>query len=591
MSIPVGYSGESFVEDRLELNLNTMKHYLYDHNEGDINNGGVITFGVNFETATVFLDTTSAHPNERAMVRLNYNDPGGHAMAIVGYSDDVKYDWGGAGTISNPLPDGQFRNDIDNNKDGIIDMQDWEIGAVKVYNSYGYNFDYHGYRWMLYCTLPFKLPDPAQWQWWGGHEYYTITPKANNKPEVVLKVEIAASKRSDLIFGCGSAPLANSLTYNGSPYYYTGYYNDGGPLTIQGKDKNGNDIQGPLDLLFDYNHFFSGTDYGKVFLVNADTGSSQAQINYFALVDYRWDETFELPYEGLMPFNVLPYGTIQNVGIEYDLIVQGPQAPSIIQSTTFNSNMVSRFSPVFTGNTAYAIGNNVRFDMYNSTITLEQGSSLTLGNNVIIRGKRGINKFVIKGNILQMGTNVTFEAEPGATLEVIYENASVAGMLENCIFNNADLTAQAGSLTVKNSIFTFLPSNKVIVKPTAKLILDASMLTKSGTSQWQGIEVWGSSYQPQQSINGQCAQGTVELKNNTIIEDAYNGITNWRPNDWNSIGGIIKATGAILLNNRRSVEFMKYKNFDPATGQEIDNLSSFSNCTFEITTNRLNYKE
>jgi hypothetical protein len=525
----------------------------------------------------------------------NYSHPGGHALTIVGYCDDVKFDWGGGGTyqewdpdagkmVTRFIPDGIFSNATDNNGDGCINLEDYEIGAVKVANSYGPLNENAGFVWILYSYLAFM-----QSEWWGGHEFYALTPKTTNAAEVVFKVKIGAEKRDDLMFGYGYAPLANfaePIDFQSSGglfnHIYTGYYLDGGPYTILGLDINQNPIVGDYEVLFDFNHFYKNTDYGKAFFINKNDGTSNAQIKYLSLIDYRWNEEFELLYEGTMPFNVLGTWTANTVGIEYDLIAEGPQAPPFTTNTVFEANMVSRFSPVFTGNQTYTIANDVRLDMYNSTITLEQGSSLSLGNNVIIRGKRGANKFVIKGNILPMGTNVKFEAEPGSTLEVIYENPTVAGLLENCIFNNANLTAQGGTLTVKSSTFTLLPSNKVIVKPNAKLILDASLLTKSGPSQWQGIEVWGNSNQHQQTVSGQCAQGTVELKNNTIVENAYNGITNWKPTDWNSIGGIIKATGATLRNNRRSVEFMKYRNFDPANGQEIDNLSSFYGCTFEI---------
>ena len=48
-------------------------------------------------------------------------------MTIVGYDDAVKLDFNG---------DGQFTNDIDINGDFIVDMNDWEIGALIVVNSW-----------------------------------------------------------------------------------------------------------------------------------------------------------------------------------------------------------------------------------------------------------------------------------------------------------------------------------------------------------------------------------------------------------------------------------------------------------------------
>lgn len=564
VTIKVNYS----IDDLIPL-----KHYLNDHNEGGTSIGGVVSFGSEFwGPIPSTLTYPSAYPGQKVKINIVKNTASGHAVTIVGYCDNVKYDVNGDGLFTT--------NEVDVNLDGIKDLRDCEIGAFKVVNNYGFQSN-DGFDWVLYRCL-YDTP------------LYTITPENDYSPLLELKVKINHIRRSMFVLKHQTAGKANvpSPPFPGGWPVTTVYklsspnseINSEPPYPMRGAIYNPltqtytNDFE-PIEYTIDETKAInSGSHVGKFLILaqNQHQVTPENKLINYSLIDYRWNEVFELECE---QHDVQFAKPATHFSIEYDLI---PHESPITTATAFSSNMVSRFSPVFTGNQTYTIGNDVRFDMYNSTITLEQGSSLSLGNNVIIRGKRGTNKFVIKGNILPMGTNVKFEAEPGSTLEVIYENPTVAGLLDKCVFNNANLTAQGGTLTVKNSTFTLLPSNKVIVKPNAKLILDASLLTKSGPSQWQGIEVWGNSNQHQQTISGQCAQGTIELTNNTIIENAYNGITNWKPNDWNSIGGIIKATGATLRNNRRSVEFMKYRNFDPANGQEIDNLSSFYGCTFEI---------
>jgi hypothetical protein len=128
-----------------------------------------------------------------------------------------------------------------------------------------------------------------------------------------------------------------------------------------------------------------------------------------------------------------------------------------------------------------------------------------------------------------------------------------------------------------------MPENaKIIIKQGAKLVVDGGTLKNASTGQWQGIEVWGTTNQHQYPINGVYAQGIVELKNGAVIENAANGITNWKPDDWNSIGGIIKAEGVTFKNCRRGVEFMKYRNFHPTSGYEMDNVSYFKNCSYIV---------
>ena len=140
-------------------------------------------------------------------------------------------------------------------------------------------------------------------------------------------------------------------------------------------------------------------------------------------------------------------------------------------------------------------------------------------------------------------------------------------------------------LTVKCEI-QFVPEAKIIVEQGAKLIIDGGKLTneKYYDVLWQGIEVWGTSNQPQNSVLSSSYQGIVELKNGAIIENAENAITLWHPGDWNSMGGIVYANNASFLNNRRSVEFMAYQNTTP-NGNPIRNLSQFSNCTFKVDDN------
>jgi hypothetical protein len=155
------------------------------------------------------------------------------------------------------------------------------------------------------------------------------------------------------------------------------------------------------------------------------------------------------------------------------------------------------------------------------------------------------------------------------------QNNTIAGTVT--IENNATLTI--------TSTISLAEGSKFIVKQGSKLVIDGGILKNACTGQWQGIEVWGSTNQHQYPINGVYAQGIVELKNGAVIENAANGITNWKPDNWNSIGGIIKAEGATFKNCRRGVEFMKYRNFHPTSGYEMDNVSYFKNCSFIVDDN------
>lgn len=200
--------------------IEELKHYLYDHNTSITPpSGGVITFGArDYNTIGQWSGTSnienlvfpSDHEGDQVRIKMEYWSNHGHSVAIIGYSDDVMYDWGGSGTQGNVLPDGEYRNDWDNDKDGDIDMSDWEIGAVKIVNSYDIIWGSDGFEWVLYCCLP-NIVSP---NYTGPiNEFYALTPKETYDHGVVLKVKIDHEKREDIRLGCGYALTADATTY------------------------------------------------------------------------------------------------------------------------------------------------------------------------------------------------------------------------------------------------------------------------------------------------------------------------------------------------------------------------------------------
>jgi len=452
--------------------LEELKHYLYDHNEGS-SVGGVVTFGAReYDNANATsLVPPSAHAGDQVRIKMDYVW-GGHSVTIIGYCDDVMFDWGGAGTPGAVEPDGEYRNDKDNNLDGVIDMSDWEIGAVKIVNSYDTWWGTDGFEWVLYCCLP---NDPQYPQY---NEFYALTPKVQNDPEVVLKLKIDNLKRDDLRIGCGYGFDANSTSYVGDAVYYTGYYNDGGDITIQGSYINGVPIYGPIEILLDYSHFFPGIDFGKVFLINENTGSTGGEIISYSLVDYRWDEVFELAYDQTN----FPIGNPSIVGINYDLIAH---EEVIDEDIVLFSDMVSRFTPTVSNNSTMTIENGVNIDMYDSKIVIETGSTLIIEDNVTITGKRGSSELIIDGSI-QIGNNVHFVSESGATLKVRINSTGSMLSMNNVTFDKCDLYNNGIELTIDSSDF----NNTYLYSFIGDITITNSDFTNSWSyleNQWEGF--------------------------------------------------------------------------------------------------------
>lgn len=321
-----------------------------------------------------------------------------------------------------------------------------------------------------------------------------------------------------------------------------------------------------IELDFSYNH--PNVDLGKVFLftVNSNTSTGEGVIHDFSLVDYRWGEIFELEYE-LHDFPI-PSG-YNCYGIEYDLI---PHETPIVVNLAFEANMVSRFSPKVDNNSTLTINNGVCIDMYNSEITIENGSTLLAGNNVTFLAKRGNNKLILKGNAT-FGNNLLIKAEDGATIELIIESTAIVPTIENAYFENASINIACPNVSIEGSTFSAKPENKLIIERGGKLTSNNNLFKSIDNTLWRGIEVRGNSNAAQIPLSN---QGVLVINEGTI-ENAECGIRTWKPvsgtatPDPDYYGGLVIANDADFINNIVAVEFLPYS---------FKNYSNFNRCDF-----------
>lgn len=542
--IKVGYNGE---------NLSKLKHFINDHGEGSLV-GGLLTLTLPFNGLASNLPYESNHSLEIVMTTLA---PPMHAITVVGYCDYIKYDFNN---------DGLFTNDIDITGDGIVDMRDWEIGGLKLANSYGTGNGTNGFWWLPYRLLV-------------NQYMYSLDVIQEYTPGIVLNVKVEHHSRKLLTIGTAYGPLANSPNPSlGSVVKIKGFILDGGLFPMKGNNYPDTSLDyDPIEATFDFSFNHPGADIGKVVLFTHNRAQSTGSLNYYSLIDYRWGEVFELVFTDT-PIQI-PYNISQYYGIEYDLI---PHEAPIIENTEFVANMVSRFNPRITANANLNINEGVRVDMYNSTITCDETTNISVSNDVTFLAKRGNNKLIIKGNAT-IGTNVKFIAEEGATLEVIFENPSLVTTLSNCTFERTSLRV-GSTVTLANTTMRCNNVNTVIVNRGGKLILNNSLVTSDEDRLWRGIEVWGNTNALQLPNSN---QGVIELKNGTVIENAKWGVRTWKaivmPQDGPTsnpdleyYGGIVWADGAIFRNNIVAIEFMPYQNF---------NYSYIKNCSFETNNN------
>ena len=149
-------------------------------------------------------------------------------------------------------------------------------------------------------------------------------------------------------------------------------------------------------------------------------------------------------------------------------------------------------------------------------------------------------------------------------------------------------------------IISMLADKKIIIDKGCKLLVKNATITNSCNAMWEGIEVDGGASGQVLSgtdnlTNISCNQGFVYLEN-AVIENAHEAIKMIN-NPATTIcggvlhdasgmyGGIIRAVNSTFKNNRRSAEFLIYRNIPPGSMVEQKNLSFFKNCTFTTNDN------
>lgn len=144
--------------------------------------------------------------------------------------------------------------------------------------------------------------------------------------------------------------------------------------------------------------------------------------------------------------------------------------------------------------------------------------------------------------------------------------------------------AAGSNLRIQGMEMQFGEDGKIVVEPSAKLVIDNTHLTSIDCGErWEGVYVGGVS-SASQSVN-YSAFGKIFLRNNSMVSNADGALNNFLYNsnglDWNSIGGIIRASKTTFLNNWRSGQFLAYYNHN-SSGNLVPDKSYFKECSFTV---------
>lgn len=166
-----------------EESLNLLKEWFLNHwGDTDFPAGGVAGAGC----ATNGMQITDATNGEKIV--LKWGNTIDHGTTWVGYDDDIAYDFN---------KDGKITNDIDVNGDGVVNMQDWEKGALIMRNSWSDNW---GNKGNIYVPYRFMNQHAA--------ELYFV--RKDYTPRRTMKITMNYSARSEIKISIGIAKNLNA---------------------------------------------------------------------------------------------------------------------------------------------------------------------------------------------------------------------------------------------------------------------------------------------------------------------------------------------------------------------------------------------
>ncbi len=218
--------------------LETLKHWLNDHLE-DAETGGVLNF-----SAGVTDEFNMQYASGHSSVIVEWGHAVNHAMTIVGWDDSISYDYNS---------DGQYTNDIDINYDGVVDMKDWEVGALIMVNSWGTYWGEEGKAYIMYKTLA----EPVENGGIRSHRVFGIHVKEALEPQLTMEVKMTHSSRNKISIKAG---VATSLTAT-EPEFEMSF-----PLFNKQGGNNqmkGDGISTPLDLSLDITSLLNYINSGE----------------------------------------------------------------------------------------------------------------------------------------------------------------------------------------------------------------------------------------------------------------------------------------------------------------------------------------
>lgn len=161
--------------------LQLLKRYLFDHFDGS-KFGGM----ANFQIASGGMNLARLPVNsydEGASYITTFGTYVGHALTVIGYNDSIRLDRN---------DDGEFTNNIDINGDHVVDLKDFEKGALLVANTWGKSWGDDGFAYVPYHLLGLYGYEGGLW----NKSVHIVDAVKTLAPILMLRAELSHGCRS-----------------------------------------------------------------------------------------------------------------------------------------------------------------------------------------------------------------------------------------------------------------------------------------------------------------------------------------------------------------------------------------------------------
>lgn len=263
-----------------EIGILTLKHWLYNHIENK-QIGGLASFNATFKYPDQIIPMGLPDAGKSIITHFT-NDPH-HAYTIIGYNDTVGWDYN---------QDHQLTNHLDINGDGVVNLQDWELGCFIISHTSGPSWGDFGQTYLPYRLMSISYHDGGIW----GTSAYVAKVKEEVKPQLTAKIDLTYNKRGriKLYFGVSNdtTALYPSSTYK--PYVFD--YQGGDFYMTGGDAENDKTIEIGVDISYLLNYISPNTPTQFFLLIDEQDPdhSGNGQVNQFSIIHYNGDVQIEI---------------------------------------------------------------------------------------------------------------------------------------------------------------------------------------------------------------------------------------------------------------------------------------------------------